>query len=1233
MLITPQLYGQSRIPDKGLRHEIPSTYGSLKSWKHSVYDYHYAAEMLLLHQTGSVRIGQVVRYTLTYTPSADRILPAPQQLHVKIKNTSAIPLRAAYLHGPYTLYVACYPSTFDPNKKHGNPEQEGAPDFEPNLKAGGQWTSKLSVPQEIREVAGSPTSRQSLDGKAPSFSWIIEVVSQVIFSTSAAVHFELLVGRDERSVELGFYSTAATGQSAPGSLEDHLQGRTDRSAQHRGIFSKAVRLAVDDTTTLWNSPAFPTWADEDSSGKDMQTKEQVLDDAEDKQQKQERPSKKKQKIHLVILTHGIHSNVGADMLFLKESIDATAKQARKDARMRRARMKAAKVEQKEQLKSEARSMSTTEAAVESTPSLNADESEEDDEDDEQVIVRGFGENVVRTERGIQYLGKRLAKYVLSMTYPDQPYLPVKSSISKTIARSLTGQKGTGRDGPAAHKNSSICRDEEHINDNLAYQITSISFVGHSLGGLTQTYAIAYIKKHSPEFFEKIRPVNFVAMATPFLGLSNENPIYVRFALDFGLVGRTGQDLGLTWRPPTMVRSGWGAMIGGLGNESQKNKTEPEPGAKPLLRVLPTGPAHAALKLFRNRSVYSNVVNDGIVPLRTSCLLFLDWKGLGRVEKARRENGIVGTMVGWGWAEMMGQNATSPRAGRPWPDIFSDSGEESDGRKKGRRTRRDDDVPQPKENAVNEDDISTHEVPIEPETHQFIKGKPLVDAVHVQQQDKQVSPQQETTIWSGFLSLFKPQSLSKPQSPSPKRTRIYRRGQTMGLSQDTDSDSPQNSEINNASSRPSIRDPSFESNNSTNENMDTPPKTTLFESAGDLLKPPLPSKEFLIDPSSRPRTIFHDRVYHPEDIPAPAIKKTRSVGKRSFSREGVPRASPNAPADTSLNTSKMNIPIANGDTLDISIEEQIARAYHRDLSWRKVLVRLEPDAHNNMIVRRMLANAYGWPVIKHMCDTHFGYTASAITEDAMEPNEERVKGTGDQVSRSGEQVKGQQDPPLIDPGKVKGRGHVAERRTSGSYHSPKDLLNPDLGRLRGPLKRTDSEIREATDEVADLSVTSNNVESSISSGGGRANVPCRMPREDSARWSDRFFEGSDDDTDFDCMSSPVAVRSGSEDSETPKGTNDADIAKFLGRTSPPKTSPKPLVAQRFTSPPRPLRIHDGESKTTTLKGDDLISDPSKSGLSQVGLGINLTEQTPKERRKSIPKQVALATAEQRRNEGG
>ena len=90
------------------------------------------------------------RYTLTYTPSEDRILPPPSCLHVRIRNSSAIPLRAAYLHGPYTIHVSAYPSTFNPNKKADESKIYGEPDFEPNVKAGGYWNTKLIVPEEYR---------------------------------------------------------------------------------------------------------------------------------------------------------------------------------------------------------------------------------------------------------------------------------------------------------------------------------------------------------------------------------------------------------------------------------------------------------------------------------------------------------------------------------------------------------------------------------------------------------------------------------------------------------------------------------------------------------------------------------------------------------------------------------------------------------------------------------------------------------------------------------------------------------------------------------------------------------------------------------------------------------------------------------------------------------------------------------------------------------------------------
>src|ERR1700709_2208701 len=126
------------------------------------------------------------RYTLTYNPAADRILPSPSHLHVKIKNSSAIALRAAYLHGPYTLHVAAYPSTFDPNDKTKNRRRDGVPQFEPNVKAGGSFTAKIPVPEEIR-VTGQSQSGNDPDQKPKVVTWIVEIASQILFSASASV--------------------------------------------------------------------------------------------------------------------------------------------------------------------------------------------------------------------------------------------------------------------------------------------------------------------------------------------------------------------------------------------------------------------------------------------------------------------------------------------------------------------------------------------------------------------------------------------------------------------------------------------------------------------------------------------------------------------------------------------------------------------------------------------------------------------------------------------------------------------------------------------------------------------------------------------------------------------------------------------------------------------------------------------------------------------------------------
>lgn len=1037
--------------------------------------------MLLIHQAGSVKIGEVVRYTLTYTPSNDRILPTPSHLYLKVKNTSALPLRAAFIHGPYALHVAAYSSTFNPHHKVDEPKRHGVPEYEPMLKAAASWQTKLTVPDEIRETGADLGKRRHSthsekhqdwsenDEVNRSVTWIIEIASQILFSASANVDFEILVGRDERSLDLGFAAVAARGHGGPGTVKDlerqriRTQSNSRPSYQTAGVYSKAVKLRVEDVNELWDKPAMPKWEGEGRSGTQASEKKTGAKSTGTGKQ-----SARRKKLHLVVLTHGLHSNVGADMLFLKESIDATVAQARIDAKKRkeeyRAQRRQGASEEKARRQSEAVNATSEEDGDEETATAPVSggqeemDSDDGDSDDEQTVVRGFSGNAARTENGIQYLGKRLAKYVLKMTYPDQPFLPIKKPLTRTLTDTFRSQAAMDkRDGKQVHIGSSVHAENGTLDaaEELPYQYTSISFIGHSLGGLVQTYAVAYIHKHSPTFFDRIKPINFITLASPMLGLNHENPMYVKFALDFGLVGRTGQDLGLTWKAPGLAtaRDGWNAMLGGFG-AAQSNPKPEDPGAKPLLRILPTGPAHHVLRMFRNRTVYSNVVNDGIVPLRTSCLLFLDWRGLGKVDKARRENGLIGTAAEWAWNELIGTNiSTQQPLEHSNPLAYGNDDSDNEHVRGGEG----DTVPQPDENETSEDSKKL--------TQRLSFNDSSAESGNMATSGVQT---QEKSVMDHVWDWFRPAPSPEPQQqlPSKKTKKALRRGQTIGAGEDelvaqaaegvegtTPNPTIRPQDGNSSGHKRPVASKGDSFTSKTGE-LQAPPKTSIFESAGDILHPPMPSRQWITDPSSRSRTIFHDRVYHPEDIPPPPLKRPGSRLTRRLSSDSNMRKS-------SLNSKDST---QSSDTVDsMKVEEKIARAYHRDLSWRKVLVRLEPDAHNNIIVRRMFANAYGWPVVKHLCDTHFADTYSARTRDEAEPARERA-------------------PPLDEPIDAE-RGEEVLDQTA-----------------RKVPKRTESETREAQDELTELG------DGQHSSASSRH----KLERMGSVVWDDSLFEGPDDD---------------------------------------------------------------------------------------------------------------------------
>lgn len=191
------------------------------------------------------------------------------------------------------------------------------------------------------------------------------------------------------------------------------------------------------------------------------------------------------------------------------------------------------------------------------------------------------------------------------------------------------------------------------------------------------------------------------------------------------------------------------------------------------------------------------------------------------------------MVGWGWAEMTGQNASASRKALTWNDLFGDSGDE--GNRSGKES------PDP-EAAVPQADASQafdYDQKAEPSESQFLDKNPPPTG-----EAEDASTASGANLWSGLMNLFKPQAGKQPLPKSPRKTKkIYRRGQTMHHSHHHESE-PESSRGNSQDSgvsdeqsgRPKgiVRGSSLYTNNSENGDVEAPPRTTFFESAGDLL---------------------------------------------------------------------------------------------------------------------------------------------------------------------------------------------------------------------------------------------------------------------------------------------------------------------------------------------------------------------------------------------------------------
>ena len=232
---------------------------------------------------------------------------------------------------------------------------------------------------------------------------------------------------------------------------------------------------------------------------------------------------------------------------------------------------------------------------------------------------------------------------------------------------------------------------------------------------------------------------------------------------------------------------------------------------------------------------------------------------------------------------------------------------------------------------------------------------------------------------------------------------------------------------------------------------------------------------------------------------------------------------------------------------MKVEEKIARAYHRDLSWRKVLVRLEPDAHNNMVVRRMFANAYGWPVVRHLVETHFSASYTAATDDAEEPNVARAPPMDEGVDRRGLEVT------------------ERPKQRSSSANAAR---------------------REQNDEVPDL-------RSPDSTATGKSVARPRLSHYDSATWDERFFETDDEEDDpeeFIPPRSPGRLESHGE-AKHEDGRKDQTLVSRRGKDKPHVDIVKPIVAPTLVQSPG-----GGTAATLGLRRslEEQLDSPRKGG---------------------------------------
>ncbi|KAF9969344.1 hypothetical protein BGZ73_008339 [Actinomortierella ambigua] len=622
--------------------------------------------VLLLDHSTALSIGGILRYRIRVDPvhGVSRI----KALHFRIRNTSPVYRNLTPTSGPWKIAVALVraPPPHLPRQDGATPAahdvdrmvwcQGIVPELSPSVGCGHVCRFTATVDK------GDSTDDDDNNGNKNE--WELEVLSEMVTQKNwLTVRVEVLAELENKDVEAALERQQQQQQTKPDSssqppLVDNkdskaLDGEDKEAADIEDVpqvlLPDLISCEYKDTAAICGanvprgwldhlasvssassvSASSPSTAAEAASSSDSQSVGAEEGKSKQKEKNIDNDSSNHSDddgLHLVVLTHGIHGS-WLDLLYIKEQIDRYAEYQY--------------------------------GAKNRTVTFLSDT------------------NHAGTEEGLQMAGRRVARDILEMTgfWPRRRQEQTDSVAntdnssppSTTPKRSKSFGARCNKDSsrkPVGSQTKGATSALESADLNTATTATMtvsaassplmsfprgfrrISFIGHSLGGLINMYALGYIEAVTKgRFFRQLEPVHFTALASPLLGVGLDHPWVLGYALSKGMIGQTGKDLSMEDRS-TKSSSSLSLVTNGERNDNHEEDLSEEEdndddqqsrfdqeigqlpdceldqGPDPLLLAMarPGSITHRVLKRFRQRILYGNIENDLPVQYNTCTLM-------------------------------------------------------------------------------------------------------------------------------------------------------------------------------------------------------------------------------------------------------------------------------------------------------------------------------------------------------------------------------------------------------------------------------------------------------------------------------------------------------------------------------------------------------------------------------------------------------------------------------------